>query len=68
MKLSDILALLKGLIPVIEPIGEQGIEQLFMSIQGQIDKMSNSDFKDAAIVLLPALKQFALLELRKLKA
>lgn len=67
MKLSDILALLKGIIPILEPIGEQGIAQLFGMIQSKVDAMAQSDFKDAAVILLPALQQFALLEIRKLK-
>lgn len=68
MKLSDILVLLEGLIPVLEPIGEQGIAQLFGIIQAKVNAMSQSDFKDAAVILLPALQQFAILEIRKLKA
>lgn len=67
MKLSDILALLKTFVPILEPLGEQGIEQLFVSLQAQVDKMAQSDGKDLAVILLPALKAFALLELRKLK-
>lgn len=67
MNLVSLIALLKSLVPVLEPIGEQGVEQLFQIIQGEVDKLSNSDFKDAATILLPALKQFALLEIRKLK-
>lgn len=67
MSLSSILVLLKGMIPVLEPIGEQGIGQLFSIIDAEVAKMSNSDFKDLAVVLSPALKQFAILEIQKLK-
>lgn len=62
-----LLAMLKSMIPILEPLGEQGIAQLFVAIDAEIAKMSHSDLKDAAMIFSPALKQFAILEMQKLK-
>lgn len=64
----NILAMLKSMIPILEPLGEEGVNQLFLLIDGEIAKMGNGDLKDAATIFSPALKQFAVLELKKLKA
>lgn len=55
------------MIPVLEPIGEQGIDQLFVIIDGEVAKMPASDVKDALVIFSPALKAFAVLEIKKLK-
>lgn len=64
---SSVLAILKSMIPILEPLGEQGIAQLFTAIDAEIAKMPKNDFKDAAQIFSPALKAFAILELQKLK-
>ncbi len=64
---SSVLAILKSMIPILEPIGEEGVAQLFDAIDAEVAKMGNGDFKDAATIFSPALKAFAILELKKLK-
>lgn len=65
--MTQLLAILKSLIPILEPLGEQGIEALWVYVDAEIAQMSG-DSKDICLVLSPAFKQVALLELRKLKA
>lgn len=68
MTLTTVLGMLKNLLPLLEPLGEQGITNLFTSIGTEVDKMSDSsDLKVLAKILLPGLQQFAVMELQKLK-
>lgn len=65
--MNTVLQLLKGIIPILEPIGENGINELFVVIDGEIAKMSDSsDLKTLVACMSPALKQFLLIELKKL--
>ena len=66
--MSTLLALLKGLVPVLEPLGEQGVNNLFAQLDAQVVKMPPSDWKDLATIMSPGMKAFVLLELGKLKA
>lgn len=66
MDLSSILAMLKSLIPVLEPLGEQGINQLFDILDAQVAKL-HGDIADIAPILAKALREVALLEMKKLK-
>lgn len=68
MTLATVISMLKGMIPILEPIGEQGINQLFTVIDSEIAKLGTGDMADFAKILSPALKQFAIMELQKLKA
>lgn len=61
------LAILKTLIPLLEPIGEQGIEAVWATFDAEIAKLTSPDLKDIYTILSPAFKQAALVELRKLK-
>lgn len=64
----NLVNLIKGLLPILLPLGEQGINQLFEMIEAEVKKMSDSnDLKQLAVCLLPGLKQFAIIELNKLK-
>ncbi len=67
MNFQSILTLLKGLTPILEPLGEQGVTQLFVVIDQAIANLPQNDFKDAAKIFSPAFKAFALLEIQKLK-
>ena len=67
MDLSSILSMLKALVPVLEPIGEQGINQVWAQVDAQIASLSDSsDWKTLLQSLSPAIKQFIILELKKL--
>lgn len=67
--MNSILSALKALLPVIEPLGEQGVEQLWASvIDPFIAGLSDSNDSKALLQCIsPGLKQFALLEMKKLK-
>lgn len=67
MNFQSILSMLKSLLPVLEPLGEQGVNQLFTVIDQEIATLPQNDFKDAAKIFSPAFKAFALLEINKLK-
>lgn len=65
--MTSIINLLKGLIPILEPLGEQGITSLFDTLDADIAKMSDSnDFKLLLKVLSPGLRQFAIAEIKKI--
>lgn len=65
MNLGSILSILKSLIPVLLPLGEQGINQLFDILDAEVAKLGG-DLKDMAPILSKALREVALLEFRKL--
>ncbi len=67
MNLTSILSMLKALIPVLEPIGEQGIAQLFDLLDAQVAKSTSPDMKDTLPIISKALREIALLEFRKLR-
>jgi hypothetical protein len=63
----DFLKLLKSLLPLLKPLGEQGVNQLFDLLDVEVAKLSDSnDMKDFAKCLLPALRAFAVLEVKKI--
>lgn len=66
MTLANVISMLRQFIPILEPLGEQGINQLFAIIDVEVAKLSG-DIADIAPILSAALKQVALLEMRKLK-
>lgn len=66
MNLAAILAMLKQFIPVLEPLGEAGINQLFDVVDAEVLKLKG-DLADMAPILAKALREVALLEMRKLK-
>jgi len=68
--MSQLLAALKSLIPILEPIGEQGVNQLWSSVvDPYIASLGDgSDLKALLVCLSPAMKQFVILEIQKLKA
>jgi hypothetical protein len=68
MNLSSLLSLLKSLIPVLEPIGEQGVNQLFTQVNAWVASVSSPDEKLVLQFLVPALQQFVIAELQKLKS
>jgi hypothetical protein len=67
--MTSFLTILKSLLPILEPIGEQGVNQLFSSVvDPAIASMSDSsDLKRAALVFAPAVKQFLIAELSQMK-
>ena len=67
--MNSVLVYLKALIPILEPIGEQGVNQLFAEvIDPAIASMSDSaDLKRILVILSPAAKQIILAELQQLK-
>jgi hypothetical protein len=66
-KQMNFLQLLKSLIPVLKPLGEQGVNQLFDLLEGEVAKMSDSnDGKVLLQCLLPGLRKFAILEVQKI--
>jgi hypothetical protein len=67
MNFSSILQALKSFIPILEPLGEQGVNQLFSIIDAEIAKLASPDLKEAGQILSPALRQFAIAELKKLQ-
>lgn len=68
--MNSIVDILKALIPLLEPLGEQGIEQLFTTvIDPYVASLSDSgDLKGLLTCVTPGLKQFMLLEMKKLKS
>lgn len=67
MNLQSVMMMLKGLATVLEPMGEEALNNLWLTIDAEIAKMASPDMKDIAMILSPALKQAALMELKKLK-
>lgn len=65
MNLASIIAMLKSLIPVLKPLGEQGISQLFDIVDAEAAKLGG-DMKDIAPIMAKALREVALVEFRKL--
>lgn len=65
MKFDSILAMLKSIMPVLEPLGEQGMNQLFDLLDAEVAKLGG-DMKEIGPVLTKALREVALIELRKL--
>lgn len=67
--MSQLLLALKALIPILEPIGEQGINQLFASVVDPFiaELSDSSDLKLVAQCLSPGLKAFFIAEIQKLK-
>lgn len=67
--MDSILSILKSLVPILEPIGEQGINQLFSDVIGPaIAGMSDSgDLKILAQALAPGIQAFLIAEVKKLK-
>lgn len=65
MNFDTILKMLKGLIPVLKPLGEQGINQLFDILDVEVKKF-HGDLADIAPIMVKALREVALLEFRKL--
>lgn len=65
MSLDTVLKMLKGLIPVLKPLGEQGINQLFDILDAEVAKL-HGDLKDIAPIFVKAAREVALLEFRKL--
>ncbi len=66
--MESFLAVLKALVPILEPIGEQGINQLFSSV---VDPYlaglpDTSDWKLAGQCFSPAMKAFLIAEIKKL--
>lgn len=69
MTITSVLALFKSIIPVLEPLGEQGINSLFDALDAEIATMSDSnDLKVLAKILSPGLRQFAITEIQKIKS
>lgn len=67
--MAQILLILKGLIPVLEPLGESGINQLWIQVDAGIAAMADaSDMKLAAQCLSPGVKAFLIAEIKKLAA
>lgn len=65
MNFDSIVSALKALIPVLKPLGEQGINQLFDLVDAEAAKLGG-DLKDVAPILAKALREIALVEFRKL--
>ena len=68
MTMPSFLAMLKSLIPVIEPMGEQGINNLFSSVVNPyIAAMPDSaDAKLLYQSLAPGVQSFLIAEMKKL--
>lgn len=63
----NFLQLLKSLLPILKPLGEQGVNQLFDMLDAEVAKMSDSaDLKLLLVCLLPGLRKFAILEVQKI--
>ncbi len=63
----NFIQLLKSLLPILKPLGEQGVNQLFDMLDKEVASLSDSsDFKTLFVCLLPGLRQFAILEVKKL--
>lgn len=67
--MANLLAALKALVPILEPLGEQGVNQLWSSVVDPFvaGLSDNSDMKSALVCFSPAAKQFLILEIQKLK-
>lgn len=67
--MTNLLLALKALIPVLEPLGEQGINQLWTTVVDPYiaTLSSNADVKTLLQCLSPAMKQFVITEIQKLK-
>lgn len=68
MSLASIVAMLKGFIPILEPIGEQGLAQLWSIVDAEVAKVSSPDVKEFLQAVSPAVKAYALAEMKKLVA
>lgn len=66
--MDAILKILKTLVPILEPLGEQGINQLFTDVVDPYvaNLPDSNDFKLAAQCLSPGIKAFMIAELKKL--
>jgi hypothetical protein len=66
--MNQLLQILKSLAPVLEPLGEQGINALFDAVVvPALSSGSDNDIMQLARCLAPGLKQFLILEIQKLK-
>lgn len=67
MNLGTLLAMLKSLVPVLLPLGESGINQLFQLIDAEIAKIpKTNDASEILPIVSVAAKQIVLMEFRKL--
>lgn len=66
--MAALLATLKALVPVLEPLGEQGINQLFTQVVNPyVASLSDSnDMKLAAQCLAPGVQAFLIAEIKKI--
>lgn len=64
----SLLAVLKSLVPILEPLGENGVNQLFATvIDPYIASLPDSnDLKLAGQCLSPGVKAFLIAEMKKL--
>jgi hypothetical protein len=64
---TNIIALLKTMLPAIEPLGEAGINQLFVGLTAWANTLPSPDEKRFLLAVLPGIQQFAIGELQQLK-
>jgi hypothetical protein len=64
--IMNFLTVLTSLAPLLEPVGEEGVNALFATLNAEIAKIANPDAKAFLVAISPAIQGFLIAEVKKL--